>query len=84
MIGLVKRWFGREQVDAVAPVILLAAGDGLESCRAGISLYGTGDYAGAEGCLRQALGKASLAEGHRDQAGHDGYPELIHLHPALS
>ena len=33
MIGLVKRWFGRERVDAVAPVSAHAAGDSAWGCR---------------------------------------------------
>ena len=65
MISLFKRWFGRERVDAVAPVSALAAGDGLASCRAGIARYITGDYVGAEVCLRQALDEQhDLAEAH--------------------
>lgn len=54
MIGLFKRWFRGRQPETLAPPPVRPAGDGVASLRAGLSLFETGDFAAAEGCLLRA------------------------------
>lgn len=65
MIGLFKRWFRGRQPETLAPPPVRPAGDGVASLRAGLSLFETGDFAAAEGCLLRALDdRHDMAEAH--------------------